>query len=170
MLRKFVIALATLIGAIAAIAVVFLVGMRTKSTPVLDTVRRFNRDVVNPEQMKTAGSPGAYASVIRHRGRTTGTPYETPVQAVATDRGFAIPLPYSMQADWVRNVLASGSATIVKDGETHDVDRPEMIRMDELEAQFPPGDQKAHRVFGVDQCLHVRRTEVTRQPAEAVSA
>src|SRR5687767_8959102 len=56
-------------GAVAADATVFLVGMRTKSPAVVDRVRRFNRAVTNPRVLRSAGSPGASASVIRHVGR-----------------------------------------------------------------------------------------------------
>src|SRR5207344_1891845 len=91
-------AIATLVVGLAlvlgAIVVVFFVGMRTGSPLVRDVVRRFNRGVGNPHQMKTAGRPGAYASVIRHVGRTTGRSYETPVVPFATDDGFVVALPY----------------------------------------------------------------------------
>ena len=40
-----------------------------------------------------------------------------------------IALPYGPGANWVRNVLASGSATIVHEGQTLDVDRPEIVSM-----------------------------------------
>ncbi|MGZ4612806.1 MAG: hypothetical protein ACXV1K_06490 [Kineosporiaceae bacterium] len=51
--------------------------------------------------MRTAGSPGAYASVVRHVGRTSGRRYETPVVPVATDGGFVVPLPYGPGTDWL---------------------------------------------------------------------
>lgn len=95
-----------LVLVLVAIGIVFMVGMRTKSPPVLHAVRRFNRAFTNPRAMKKAGTPGAYASVIRHVGRTTGRPYETPVEAFATDDGFLIALPYGSDADWLKNVLA----------------------------------------------------------------
>jgi hypothetical protein len=73
----------TLVGALflglVAAAIAFMLGMRARSRPLLDAVRRFNRAVANPRQMRSAGTPGAYASVIRHTGRTSGRPYATPV-------------------------------------------------------------------------------------------
>ena len=74
-----------------------------------------------------------------------------------------IALPYGLSADWLQNVLASGSATIVHDGSTYDVDRPEVVPLSAVEHQFSPADQRAHRLFGVDQCLRVRRP-VAAQP------
>lgn len=79
------------------------------STPcVLNAVRRVNRAIFNPLQMKSAGTPGAYASVIRHHGRTSGRPYETPVGAVTTDDGFVIVLVYGSNTDWLKNCSPAG--------------------------------------------------------------
>ena len=72
-------ALGALLVAVAAIGAVFAIGMRTKYPPVTTAVRRMNRKVMNPRAMKTAGTPGAYAGVIRHVGRRSGTEYETPI-------------------------------------------------------------------------------------------
>jgi deazaflavin-dependent oxidoreductase (nitroreductase family) len=135
--------------------VVFVVGMRTKSPPVLRTVRRTSR-TMKPVVLRSAGRPGSGTSIVRHVGRSTGRAYETPVAVVATSDGFAIALPYGMSSDWLRNVLASGSATIVTDGATHDVHRPEVVPMSAVATTFSPADQRAHRVFNVDQCLLVR--------------
>jgi deazaflavin-dependent oxidoreductase (nitroreductase family) len=142
--------------ALVATGIVFVAGMRAKSPLVLDTVRRTSR-AMKPLALKSAGMPGAYASVIRHVGRTTGRAYETPVGAVATDDGFVIALPYGPNTDWLKNVLASGSATIVDEGNTYDVDRPEVVPMAAAGRCFSSQDQRAHRVFGVDLCLRVRR-------------
>ena len=69
---------------------------------------------MRPLAMKSSGTPGGNASVVRHVGRKTGRPFETPVKAVATDDGFVIALPYGRNTDWLKNVLASGSATILR--------------------------------------------------------
>jgi deazaflavin-dependent oxidoreductase (nitroreductase family) len=159
--------LAALFGALlltVAMAVATLAfGLRTKSPPVLRAVRAMNRACVNPRQTD-AGSPGAYASLIGHTGRTTGTAYQTPVQAVPTADGFAIALPYGSQSDWLRNVLASGSATIAHEGRTHRVTDPTVVPMETAAIYFSPRDQRAHRLFGTDECLIVR----TAPPDEQV--
>ena len=152
--------------ALMAIGIVFIAGMRTKSPRVLGAVRQVNRALWNPLSMKTAGKPGVYASVIRHVGRTTGRPYETPIGAVATDDGFVIALPYGSRADWVKNVLASGSATIVDEGNMYRVDQPEIIPMAVVAPRFPPKDQRSFRMFCVDQCLRVRRVEADEAPEQ----
>jgi len=155
--------LATLAAAVfvgvVAIAFVFVLGMRAKSPLVLSPLIRLQRAIINPRQMRSAGTPGAYASVIRHRGRTSGRPYETPVGVVAADDGFLIALVYGSRTNWLQNVLASGSATIVHEGQTYEVDQPEIIPMHAVAARFAGGDQQGFRLLAVDQALRVRRVE-----------
>ena len=115
MARTIVKVVGGLVITVGVIGVVFVVGMRSKSPVVLNAVRRTGRKM-KPLVLKTAGTPGASASVVRHVGRTSGNAYETPVVAVATDGGFVIALPYGPNTDWLKNVLASGSATIVHEG------------------------------------------------------
>lgn len=145
----------------AVVGLVFVVGMRTKSSTVQRSVRKMNKAFWNPRSMRTAGTPGAYASIVRHVGRRSGTAYETPVVPVRTDHGFAIALPYGTHADWVRNVLDAGHATITHDGECYDVDCPEVVPTDQLDTYFGASERKTHRAFRVDQCLVVRRVDAS---------
>jgi hypothetical protein len=157
MVRKRVVrGLGALVIAVIALWAVFAVAMRSKYPPVVDGVRKFNRSVGNPRTMATAGQPGAYASVIRHVGRATGTHYETPIGPFATDDGFVVPLPYGSDADWVKNVLAEGSAVIVNEGTTYQVDGPELIAGDVAMPEIPPRYQWSLRLYKVDQFLRVR--------------
>ena len=149
--------LGLLVVALGAIGVVFVVGMRTKSPLVLDRIRRFNREVTNPRVLRSAGTPGASASVIHHVGRTSGRSRATPVGPFAVDEDFVIALPYGPGADWVRNVLASGSATLVHEGSTIPIDRPEVVPVELVIDDLPLSQQKVLRVFGVEECLRVQR-------------
>jgi hypothetical protein len=146
-----------LVVALGAIGVVFVLGMRRKSPVVQDNVRRFNRAVTNPRVLKTAGTPGASASIIHHVGRTTGRSHATPVGPFAVGEGFVIALPYGPGADWVRNVLASGSATLVHEGSTINIDRPEVVPVTLVVDELPTSQQRMLRVFGVEECLRVQR-------------
>ncbi len=159
MWRPIAIFVAGLVLVLATIGTVFFVGMRTKFPLVLDVVRRFNRAVGNPYQMKRAGTPGAYASVIRHVGRKTARSYATPVVPYATDDGFVIALPYGSRADWLKNVLASGSATIVHEGNTYRVDQPELVPTAVAAPYMPVKEQRDLRRFAIDRCLRVRLAE-----------
>lgn len=148
-----------LILTMAVVGLVFVLGMRTKSPLVLGAVIWLTKHVFNPIGMKTAGQPGAYAARIIHRGRTSGRMYETPVGAVATADGFLISLPYGLKSNWLRNVLASGSATLVHEGHTYQVDQPEMIPLQSVEKAFGSSDQTMNRIFGLTEVLRLRRVE-----------
>lgn len=70
---------AVLFIGLAAIAILWLLGMRAKFRPTVKAMIWFIRTVMNPRQMESADAPGAYVSVIRCCGRTSARAYETPV-------------------------------------------------------------------------------------------
>ena len=153
------IVLAAVLLAPFTVAIVYVVGIRSGSRAVRNAARRVHHAVGNPIQMRSAGRPGAYASVIRHQGRKTGRTYQTPVWAAETEDGFVIPIVYGAGSDWLKNVLASGSAAIVHDGATYPVRHPEITPMQGARAYFPVLTQLAHRLVHVDRCLRVRCVE-----------
>jgi deazaflavin-dependent oxidoreductase (nitroreductase family) len=159
------IVLAVLVLALSAIAILYVLGIRSQSATVRNAARRFHHGVGNPLQLRSAGTPGSYASVIRHQGRTTGRTYQTPVWAVPTEDGFVIAIVYGSGTDWLKNVLASGAAAIVHQGETYPVDQPEIVAMESARAYFPATLQRTHRLVGVEGCLRVRRVTVATTSA-----
>lgn len=158
------------IVALAVLGAVYFVGMRSRSPAVLEVVRRFSRSVVNPRMLKTAGTPGAYASVVRHVGRTTGREYRTPVVAVPADDGFVIALPYGATVNWVRNVRATGSATLLHEGSSYRVDRPEVVPLAPMNRYFDVKDQRSHVRFRVAQCLRLRQAGPAESPTRTAEA
>ena len=148
----------TVVGIGAVLLGVLIAGMRWKVAPVLDAVRRMNRSLTNPRVMRSAGSAGTQMSVIRHVGRKSGRTHESPVDVIAARDGVVIALPYGTRADWVRNVLAAGSATIVSQGETFDVDQPIIATTAEVAEHIPTRTLQTLRIFGVHECLHLRRS------------
>lgn len=135
-----------------------LVSLRTGWEPGVTAVRRFNR-FMNRRQMRTAGRPGAYAAVIRHVGRNSGTPYETPVGVVDWGEDLVIALPYGTSADWLKNVLAAGSAEVVHEGRTFRVEHPEVVPMDTVTASRSGRDRFLERLYGVDLALRLHKAE-----------
>jgi deazaflavin-dependent oxidoreductase (nitroreductase family) len=154
-----------LVLALLAIAILYVLGIRSKSATVRRAARRFHHGVGNPLQLRSAGTPGSYASVLRHQGRTTGRTYQTPVWAVPTEDGFVIAIVYGSTSDWLKNVLASGAATIVHHGATYPVDQPEIVPIQSARAYFPATLQRTHRLIHVDGCLRVRRVKVAETSA-----
>ena len=107
--------------------------------------------------MRSAGTEQSGTSIVRHVGRRSGRAYETPVVAAEHDDNFLIALPYGERTDWMKNVLASGKATVVTHGRTYGVDQPQVIPMTGATSYFGPKEQKLHRRFAVDTCLRVHR-------------
>ena len=94
-------AVGSLVLVVSVTGIVFVTGMRTKSPAVVNGVRKLGR-AMRPLAIKSAGGPGASASVVHHVGRTSGRSYSTPVGAVPIDDGFVIALPYGLSADWLK--------------------------------------------------------------------
>jgi deazaflavin-dependent oxidoreductase (nitroreductase family) len=103
--------------------------------------------------MRSAGSEKSNTSVVRHIGRRTGRSYETPVVAVEHEDSFLIAIPHGDRTDWIKNVLASGTATVVTQGHAHAVDNPQVIPMTEATRYFRPREQKLHQRFAVNICF-----------------
>lgn len=137
-----------MIAGIVVLAGVVVWSVRTKFSPVLDLVRRLNRRVMNPHQLRTgAGGPDKWASVVHHVGRRSGTAYRTPVVVVPDGDRFVVALVYGPTADWVANVLAAGGATIDHDGYRVGVERPEIVDRAEVRAAFAEQGQRTPDLF-----------------------
>ena len=150
-----------LVVAVVVLSVVFvlvvLIGMRTRSRVILDGVRHWNRAVTNRLTVRKAGGAGVKNGLIRHVGRASGRAYETPIGPFPTTGGFLVALPYGDRADWARNVLAAGGATLVFDGEEVHVDAPEVVATSDVLTELPEKEQRTLRTFGVQQCLRLHR-------------
>jgi deazaflavin-dependent oxidoreductase (nitroreductase family) len=153
---------ATIVGTLIGVAVVLLgllvAGLRWQLGPVVDAVRRVNRSVTNPRVMRTAGSAQTQTSVIAHVGRKSGRAYETPVDIISTMTGLLIALPYGTRVDWLRNVVAAGSATVVTHGDRVDVERPTIVATADVAALIPRRTLRTLRFLGVNQCLHLEKS------------
>jgi hypothetical protein len=79
------------------------------------------------------------------------------VIAAQHDDSFLIALPYGKRTDWLKNVLHNGSATIVTNGHSYEVDQPELIPMAEATGYFRPREQRMQRQFRVECALQVRQ-------------
>lgn len=149
-------------GGLVAVALTLwlflLVTMRTGYGPGLAAIRRLNRRFTNPRVIETAGRPGASASVIRHVGRTSGNPYETPVGVVDIGDDVLITLPYGTNADWLKNVKAEGSAEVVHEGRTFRVEHPEVVGAADVASHHSRRERLLQRLYGVDLILRLHKT------------
>jgi deazaflavin-dependent oxidoreductase (nitroreductase family) len=119
-------------------------------------LRMFTR-VMRPLALRSAGKEGSSTSVVCHAGRRSGRAYQTPVVVAHHDDSFLIALPYGERTDWLKNVMAKGSAAIVANGHTYEVDRPQVIPMAEATTHFRSREQRMHRQFHVDSALRLHQ-------------
>jgi hypothetical protein len=76
-------------------------------------------------------------------------------------------LPYGSGTQWLRNVLAAGEATLVTEGRTVRVDRPEIVPFNAIAERFSAADQWSARVFAVTECLRLRPTRTESVATES---
>ena len=109
--------------------------------PVPRWVARVNKRVFNKLELKRGNRP-----VLTHVGRVSGKTYRTPLDAHPVDGGYVFILMYGSGSDWVRNVLAAGSARLQLGDEEIDLASPRLITKDEAWQQVP-SDTKAPPSF-----------------------
>ncbi len=88
-----------------------------------------NKYVTNPIQGLWAPRIAPWA-VVQHVGRSSGTAYSTPVLAWVEGDRLSIPLVYGADSDWVRNVLAAGEFTLVRQGRRRTIAGPRIVPSD----------------------------------------
>lgn len=103
--------------------------------PLPRSVARFNRLASN----RILGPLARYLpgfGIIGHVGRTSGRRYTTPVNVFRTADGYVVALTYGPDADWVRNVLAAGGATLTTRGRNVRLKEPRLFH-DETRRSVP---------------------------------
>ncbi|MEV0825766.1 nitroreductase family deazaflavin-dependent oxidoreductase [Nonomuraea rubra] len=81
-----------------------------------------NKRVFNPLTLARGKSP-----VLVHVGRVSGATYSTPLDAHPVEGGYLFVLVYGSRSDWVRNILASGTARLLVDGEEVELTAPRVV-------------------------------------------
>ena len=153
--------LATFLVAAAIGFMLFVFAFRSRNPAIRFRMRqmnaKMNAQMMADGDLKNMGQPGGPASIVRHVGRTSGEPYETPVQAFAVDDTFLIPLAYGDTADWVKNVQAAGSVELLTEGETVAAVEPEIVSATWALPLIPKKHHSMTKVLGIDQFMRLRR-------------
>ena len=103
-----------------------------------DRIRTFNKHITNRITRRFASCSHGPFAVIRHVGRRSGKPYETPIMIWPMGDGFVIALTYGESVDWYRNVLAAGSCRVLWHGREYALGKPEPIDVKTALPAFPP--------------------------------
>lgn len=120
-----------------------------------------NKRVFNPRAIAGGKWP-----VLTHVGRTSGTTYETPLDAYPVDGGYVFILVYGSRADWVQNALAGGSVRLRAGGQDMTLTRPRLIGEDEAFQALGDDVARPPKLLRVSEFL---RMDLTTRPVAAIS-
>jgi F420H(2)-dependent quinone reductase len=100
-------------------------------------IRAFNKHYFNRLAGRFAGVSRTPFALIRHVGRRSGKPYETPIIVMPQGNGFVIALTYGPEVDWYRNVQAAGGATLLWHNQEYTLKQPEPLDITTGLSAFP---------------------------------
>lgn len=109
-----------------------------------------NKRVFNPRAIAGGKWP-----VLTHVGRSSGTTYQTPMDAHPVDGGYLFVLVYGSGSDWVQNVLAAGHARLRIDGEDRDLTAPRLVGQDEAFNALPAEVARPPKVLRITEFLRM---------------
>jgi len=122
-------------------------------------VAQVNKRVFNRMELRRGVRP-----VLIHVGRSSGKVYNVPLDAHSVDNGYIFILMYGSGSDWVKNVLAAGTASLKVGGEEFDLKSPRLITKDaaweqiDAAAKAPPNFLRVTEYLQMDIHLSVRGT------------
>jgi deazaflavin-dependent oxidoreductase (nitroreductase family) len=114
-------------------------------------VNRYLNRVTRPLAKRLPGF-----AILTHRGRKTGRSYQTPINVFRRGDDYFFFLTYGSDAQWVKNVLASGSCSIETRGRIVELAEPELVTDPELRPAPAPVRFVEQRIAGVTEYLHMR--------------
>ena len=121
---------------------------------------RFAARLVNPLVLGIAGRRWMpVVGVLRHRGRTSGRMYSTPLGMRPSGDGFVMPRTFGENAAWYRNVVAAGWCVVTYRGRDYRLVDPEVIDYRAAAPAFPRYERLQFRLLGIDQFLRMRRAQ-----------
>ena len=118
--------------------------------PVPRFMAKVNRRIFNPMEIRKGERP-----VLIHTGRSSGRRFETPLDAFPVEDGYVFVVMYGPDTDWVKNVLAAGSAEVRIAGESTELTAPRLVSAEEVrpilpENALPPSFLKVDLVLRMD--------------------
>lgn len=120
-----------------------------------------NKRVFNPRAVAGGKWP-----VLTHVGRTSGTTYRTPLDAHPVEGGYLFVLVYGSGADWVRNILAAGSADLRVDGRDHTLTAPRLVDYAEFDEALPAHIARPPKLLRITEFL---RMDLAPDPGTAAT-
>jgi deazaflavin-dependent oxidoreductase (nitroreductase family) len=122
----------------------------------LNSVRIFNKYILNHFTLFIARRGIGPFSVVVHRGRRSGRRYQTPVMASHMGETVIVPLTYGTHVDWLQNILAQGGCEIIWKKSTLKAIEPEVINLESAARDLPASRSDLFQRFEIDRFLHMR--------------
>jgi deazaflavin-dependent oxidoreductase (nitroreductase family) len=107
-----------------------------------------NKWMFNPRELKKGVRP-----VLVHVGRMSGREYLTPLEPTPIEGGYLFVPVYGVKSDWVRNVLAAGSARLRTGGTEVVVTNPRLVAAEAAFALLPEGAERPPKWLKLEQYL-----------------
>jgi deazaflavin-dependent oxidoreductase (nitroreductase family) len=118
--------------------------------PIKNTIRHFNKHVLNPIMGNLAGAPIGPVALVRHKGRSSGKQYATPILVFPIEDGFLVALTYGPQVDWYKNVKAADQCGIRWHGTEYTITHIEPLPRETALPQFPQPEKTILRLLNID--------------------
>ena len=109
-----------------------------------------NKRVFNPGQIKKGVSP-----VLTHVGRVSGRTFQTPLDAHPVDGGYIFILVYGSGSDWVKNIIAAGTASLRVEGEEIPLKSPRVITEEVAWELLPPTTKRPPKFLRISEYLQM---------------
>jgi deazaflavin-dependent oxidoreductase (nitroreductase family) len=119
-------------------------------------IRAFNKHITNRITRRFARVSRGPFALVRHVGRRSGTPYETPIMVEPTAEGFVVALTYGESVDWYRNVLSAGHAGLLWHGRDYALGKPEPIAAQTALPLFSPLQRLILRLRGTQHFVRMK--------------
>jgi len=120
---------------------------------LLDWVRILNKYATNKLLIHISGKKFGHFAILCHVGRKTGKVYRIPIIAEPMENAFVIALTYGKKVNWLSNVLARGSCSLVWKNIEYTLHTPTFIDKAVGLTAFPPFFQMGLKMMGVQYYL-----------------
>lgn len=118
--------------------------------PLPKWLAQLNKRTFNKLEIKRGKRP-----VLIHVGRSSGTTYHTPLDAHPVEGGYIFIMNYGADSDWVRNILAAGSARLKVGGDLVELESPRVVTKDVALPQLPANTKTPPDFMNVTEFLQM---------------
>ena len=122
--------------------------------PLPRWLAQINKRTFNRLELKRGKRP-----VLIHEGRSSGKTYYTPLDAHPVDGGYMFIANYGTRSDWMRNILAAGSARLRIDGRELALASPRLLDEKEAWELLPEGTKPLPKSMNITDFVRMDASE-----------